>query len=396
MSFKDAIWWIFKAVVAQRTRSALSILGIAIGIFSVVILNSLGEGVRQFVLKEFTQFGTRIIAITPGKTETFGLGSLLATKRPLSLADAQDLKRLAFVEAVIPVTFGSGQVKSGRLSRYTNIAGVAAGMDKAWAMTLASGSFLPDDNWKNPRPYVVLGHKIKHELFAQGKAEGEWLHVGGRRFRIIGVTAPKGQFLGLDLDDIIFIPAQLGLQLFNRNSLMEVDIFYREGTSSKAISQQVHRRLMARHGNEDFTIMTQDDMLAVLDRILLILKYAAGGLGVISLLVGCVGIITILFITVRERTQEIGLLRALGMSHQTLWWLFVSESALLSLLGGSCGILAGGFVVVVVGFWVPLEWQWFEIGIALSIAVIIGVLAGLWPATQAAKLNPVLALRQNP
>lgn len=394
MSWRDAFTWVLRAVLAQRSRSLLSVIGIAIGIFSVVILNAMGEGFRQFVLAEFTQFGTRIVAVTPGKTETHGLSGLLATKRPLSLADAEHLKSLPFVNSVIPVTFGSGQVKYGGLGRYTSIAGVAAGADRAWVMDVARGTFLPDEDWSRPRPYVVLGHKVKQELFGVKKAVGEWLHVGGRRFRIVGVMAPKGQFLGTDLDDMIFIPAQLGLQLFNRDSLMEVDIFYHAGVDAKTVSDQVKKRLIARHGREDFTIVTQDDMLAVLDRILLILKYAAGGLGAISLLVGCVGIVTILFITVRERTREIGLLRALGMSKQTLWWLFVSEAAFLSLTGAVLGILLGALVVLIAGIWLPLQWLWMEVLLALFIAFMIGVLAGVWPAKQAAKLNPVLSLRQ--
>ncbi|MFL0796914.1 MAG: ABC transporter permease [Cellvibrionaceae bacterium] len=394
MTFRDAFLWVFTAVLSQRSRSALSILGIAIGIFAVVLLNAMGEGFRQYVMAEFTQFGTRIVAITPGKTETHGLSGLLATKRPLSLADAEHLKSLSFVESVIPVTFGSGLVKAGSLSRYTSIAGVAHGADKAWVMQVAEGAFLPDEDWSRPRPYVVLGHKVKQELFGVRKAVGEWLHVGGKRFRIVGVMAPKGQFLGTDMDDLIFIPAQLGLQLFNRDSLMEVDIFYRPGVTAEIVKEQVTKRLVARHGREDFTIVTQDDMLQVLDRILLILKYAAGGLGSISLLVGCVGIVTILMITVRERTREIGLLRALGMSQQVLWWLFISEAAVLSLLGALLGIVLAAMIIGIASFWLPLQWLWLEILVALFIAVLVGLLAGLWPAKQAASLNPVLALRQ--
>ncbi len=394
MNLQDAFKWVLTAVLSQRSRSALSILGVAIGIFAVVLLNAMGEGFRQYVMTEFTQFGTRIVAITPGKTETHGLSGLLATKRPLSLEDAEHFKNLSFVESVIPVTFGSGQVKAGSLSRYTSIAGVAHGADKAWVMQVAEGTFLPDEDWSRPRPYVVLGHKVKKELFGVKKAVGEWLHVGGRRFRVVGVMASKGQFLGTDMDDLIFIPAQLGLQLFNRDSLMEVDIFYRPGVTAETVREQVSKRLIARHGREDFTIVTQDDMLQVLDRILLILKYAAGGLGGISLLVGCVGIITILMITVRERTREIGLLRALGMSQQTLWWLFISEAAMLSLLGALLGILFGAIVVGITSIWLPLQWLWAEVLFALVIATLVGLLAGLWPAKQAARLNPVLALRQ--
>lgn len=392
----DSINWISKALIAHRLRSALTIVGFAVGIGAVALLSSVGEGLRLYILNEFTQFGSHILAITPGKTETYGLGGLLNTTRPLTLEDATTLRQLPEVTTVIPVVMGTAQVKAARRSRYTEVAGVGPKADKAWKMQIAQGRFLPNDDMLRPRSFAVLGSKLKQELFGNNSALGDYVHIAGQRFRVVGVFAHKGEFLGMDLDELIYIPAQKGLQLFNRDSLMEIDIFYKENTATEAFAVKVKNFLIKRHSREDFTLITQDSMLSSLDRILTIIKAAGIGLGAISLLVGGVGILTIFNITLNERRQEIGLMRAIGFTSKQLKLLFLGEATALAVAGGMVGYTMVILTVSVIkliapDFPVHLELSVFIYSLAVSTA--IGLLAGIKPASDASKLPPIAALR---
>ena len=396
MNFRDSSSWIFRALWMQRTRTLLTIVGFSIGIAAMVILSALGEGLRVFVLNEFTQFGSHIIAVNPGKTETFGISGLLNTTRPLSLSDATAISQMSNVEEVVPLVMGNAKVKYHQRARYTDVAGVGGAADKAWKLEVAQGKFLPKDNLQRARALVVLGSKVKDELFAGVNPVGSFVRIGSERFRVVGVVAPKGEFLGTDLDDMVFIPAGKGLQLFNRQSLMEIDIFFNPRSTSEAMADKISQLLIERHGFEDFTLTTQDQVLVTMDNILSILTFAGAGLGAISLLVGAVGITTILMITVTERTAEVGLLRALGGTTQTVRMLFLGEALVLGLIGGVCGVLLVGFLLLLIYLFVPALPVALSPTIvlgALGISMLIGLLAGSQPAASAAKMTPIDALR---
>ncbi|MGD9661471.1 MAG: ABC transporter permease [Porticoccaceae bacterium] len=396
MKVQDSITWILRALWMQKMRSLLTILGFAIGIAAMVLLSSLGEGLRRYVLNEFTQFGSHIVAVTPGKTETYGMSGILSTTRPLTLDDAEALSRLPGVEKTVPVVMGTSQIKVGGLSRYTNVAGVGSDADRAWQLTVAVGSFLPREDFSRARAFAVLGSTVKNELFGSRNPVGEYVHVGSNRFRVIGYLESKGDFLGTDLDDMIYVPAVKAMQMFNRSSLMEVDIFYSPSVSTQDINRRIKELLIRRHGFEDFTLVTQDQMLETMDNILRILKYAGGGLGAISLLVGGVGITTILMITVAERVSEVGLLRALGGTRRQIRNLFLGEAIALGFVGGFCGIFAIIIFLLAVKLFVPGLPVGIEPGIifaALLLSMTIGLVAGLKPALDATRLSPIDALR---
>lgn len=392
----DFIRWVLKALWMQKVRTSLTILGFAIGITAMVTLSSLGEGLRQFVLEEFTQFGSHIVAINPGKTETFGMAGILNTTRPLSLQDAIALERVAGVEKMVPLVSGTAQSKVLGRSRYTNVYGVGHDASEAWRMPVAQGNFLPNESLETPRAFAVLGHDLKQELFGNEPALGRYVHVGGARFRVIGVILPKGDFMGADLDDAIYIPANRALQMFNRESLMEVDIFYSPAVATEVIVERIKKMLISRHGFEDFTITTQDEMLKTMDNILRILKYAGAGLGAISLLVGGVGIATILMITVTERTAEVGLLRALGCTRAQVRNMFLGEAITLGLLGGIAGVFVVVLLVITVAHLIPklpIALSMDIVIAALLVSMLIGLVAGVNPALRATRLSPIDALR---
>jgi len=397
MRLADAISLASRAVTAQRLRSFLTLLGIAVGIASVILLTSIGEGIHRYVLGEFTQFGTNVITVAPGKTKTGGAPSgLPSSARPLSLDDAKSLERLPQVVAVTPNVRGNAEVEGNGRTRRTLIYGVNADSRIVFRSTMRSGQFLPDEDPANARAFVVLGSKLKEELFGADNPLGQRLRIGGLHFRVVGVMAPKGQFLGIDLDDTAFIPAGRAQELFNREGCDEINLAAAEGVPAAQVAERIRRQLIERHGREDFTIVTQEEMLKTLSSILDVLTLAVGALGGISLLVGGVGIVTIMTIAVSERTSEIGLLVALGASRRTILGLFLGEAVALSALGGALGLVLGIGLAQAIHFALPalpVHTPLSFVLLAEGIAIAIGLLAGVLPARNAARLDPVAALR---
>lgn len=397
MLLKDSVKLSLAALFSQRMRSFLTTLGITVGIAAVVLLTSLGEGVHRFVLSEFTQFGTNLIGVTPGKATTAGIsGGIISNVRPLSMDDAAALKRLPNIIAVAPVVQGNAPVEFGKRSRRTYIFGVGPQAPKVWQIRVAKGRFFTADDPSASRAFAVLGSKVKDELFVGENPLGRRIRIGGERYRVIGVMESKGQLLGFDLDDAVYIPTSRALAIFNRDSLMEIDLLYATGSSADQVAKKIKKLLMARHGAEDFTIITQEQMLEVLGSVLDILTLAVGAVGGISLLVGGVGILTIMTIAVNERTAEIGLLRAIGAGRRHILFLFIGEAVVLSSIGGLAGLIIGAGGAWFLGVAVPAlptHTPWSYVVLAEILAVSIGLLAGVMPAYRAANLDPIEALR---
>lgn len=397
MGIDDLIRLSLGAVFSHRLRSFLTALGIAVGVAAVVLLTSLGEGVHRFVLSEFTQFGTNLIGINPGKTTTVGVsGAIISNVRPMTLEDAEAMKRIPEVTAAVPVVQGNAPVAFEKRSRRTYIFGVGPEAPAVWRFNVAKGQFLPRDDPRSPRALVVLGSKVQNELFGTGNPLGQRVRIGGERYRVVGVMESKGQMLGFDLDDAVYIPAARALSLFNRESLMEIDLLYAAGAGARQVAERARKLLIARHGSEDFTITTQEQMLEVLGSILNILTLAVGAVGGISLLVGGVGILTIMIIAVNERTAEVGLLRALGAGRRQILALFIGEAIVLAGIGGLAGLVIGTGGAWLLGIAVPAlptHTPWSYVVLAELLAVVIGLAAGVLPALRAANLDPIEALR---
>lgn len=396
MKASDWLRWVSKAIGSSPQRSFLTVMGIAIGILAVALLTSIGDGLRVYMLDSFSQFGTRMVTITPGKTTTQGMSSLLNSVKSLTIEDSESLHQLPYVEQVAPSIRGTGRIEYEGLSRNSDILGVGHEAAEAWKFELAQGRFLPADDPMSPRAYAVLGHKLKQELFRNQNPLGEIVRVAGTRFRVIGVMESKGQMLGLDLDDVIYIPVARAMQLFNREGLMEINVVFSEAATSEYMSERIRERLEALHGVEDFTLMTQEDMLESLDNILSVLTLAIAGLGGISLFVGGVGVMTIMTTTLQERTSEIGLLSALGCTRNTTLLLFLGEAIFLATMGGLLGLAV--VILLVLGLQafspgLPLNLNIAYLAAALMLSAVVGVLAGIVPALRASRLNPIEALR---
>lgn len=398
MRIRDFSHLSVSAFLAYRLRSFLTALGIAVGITAVVLLTSIGEGIHQFVLSEFSQFGTNIIGINPGVATTHGVSvGIFGSEQPLTLADSEALRRVPYVDVVVPAVQGNAEVEANGLSRRTTIYGVGHQFPEGFRLEVASGRFLPDDDPDSARAFVVLGDTVRKALFPRQNPLGQLMRISGERYRIIGTMTAKGQVLGVDMDDSVFIPAGRSLSLFNRDSLMEIDVIYREGAPVEPVVAGINRILQARHGRVDYTITTQQQMMDVLSSVLNVLTFAVAALGGVSLLVGSVGIFTIMTIAVAERTREIGVFRALGATRQQILGLFLGEAMLLAALGGIAGLLLGIGGGQLIHFFVPalpVHIPWLYVVLAELLAIVIGLLAGVLPALRAAHFDPIEALRE--
>ena len=397
MIAKDFIAFTLASLRAHRMRTALTALGIAVGIASVILLTSIGEGLHRFVIAEFTQFGTNIIGVAPGRIQTHGasLGSV-NTVRPLTVDDAVALRRAPHVQYADPLVQGNAEIVHAGKSRRVTLYGTGPDFARALSMRVASGEYLPPDDPHAARAFVVLGARVARELFGADNPLGARIRAGGERYRVVGVMESKGQILGFDLDDTVFIPVSRALDMFNRESLQEIHVTYEPTAPLAEVEEGLRRILVARHGAEDFTLTPQQKMLEVFGTVLDAITFAVAAIGGISLLVGGVGILTILTIGVAERTSEIGLLRALGATQRRILLLFLGEAALLAALGGGAGLALGWGIAVLLTLTfpaLPVHTPWLYAVLAELVAVGVGLAAGVAPARHAAGLDPLEALR---
>jgi putative ABC transport system permease protein len=386
------------SLASHRLRSFLSMLGIAIGVSAVILLTSIGEGTRRYLVQEFTQFGTNLLQINPGKVETMGIpGVMGGTTHKLTIEDSEALRRIPGVEKAVPVAFGQARVEADGRGRSVVIYGVTSDVPEVWKFRIGQGSFLPPGDPRRGAQVVVLGPKLKRELFGDENALGRFVRVAGARLRVIGVMAPRGRILGFDIDDSAYVPVATAMQMFNLEELIEIDLLFSHEGLTQRVVEDARRLLTERHGGEeDFTIVTQTAMLEVFGNVMDVVTTAVAAIGGISLLVGAIGILTMMWIAVNERVEEIGLMRAIGAHEDHVLRLFLLEAVVLTLLGGAAGIAVGLGVAGLVRLLLPglpVHTPLAYLFAALAVSLLTGLLAGVLPARRAARLDPIEALR---
>lgn len=398
MSPEDTLRFGFKALSGARTRTGLMLLAMAISVASVVLLTALGEGARLFVIGEFSQLGTNLVIVMPGRSETTGghPPTTGETPRDLTLDDALALYRSYAVRRVAPLTVGNAPVSFGAREREVTILGSTAEMFEVRSLEMGQGQFLPAGDPERGEPVVVLGTTVKEELFGGQRALGQWVRINDRRFRVIGVLSDKGQSLGANINDAVFVPVASAQALFDQASLFRILVQAKSRESVERAKRDIKDILTLRHdGEEDVTVITQDAVLATFDRILTALTLAVAGIAAISLAVAGVLIMNVMLVSVTQRTAEIGLLKAVGATPRQILRMFLTESAMLSLLGAVIGIAVAFLGVFVLGRIFPsfpLDVPRWSLLAAVGIALVTGLAFGVMPAKRAARLDPVQAL----
>jgi putative ABC transport system permease protein len=395
---EDIIGFAAHAARGYRTRTLLMLLAMSIGVASVVLLTALGEGARRYVTREFASLGTHLLIVLPGRSETAGghpplLGE---TPRDLTLDDALALARSRHVRRVAPVVVGAVPVSWGGREREVTIVGSTAAFLDIRRLTMRQGRFLPAGNPRRATAVAVIGAKVRQELFGRRGALGEWLRVGDRRFRVIGIIGSEGRSIGLDLEEVVVIPVASAQALFDTAGLFRV---LAEAVTREAIPEaerDIVSTIRGRHEGElDVTVITQDAVLGTFNRIFRALTLTVGGIAAISLAVAGILIMNVMLVAIAQRTAEIGLLKALGAPGPQILSLFLTEAALLALSGAVVGLVLGMGGVWVVGHLYPafpLAPPVWAVAAAMAIAVLAGLVFGVLPARRAAALDPVQAL----
>lgn len=398
MRAADLIGFSSRSLSGARTRTLLMLLAMSIGVASVVLLTALGEGARRYVVNEFAQLGTDLLIVLPGRNETTGGAPPLlgTTPRDMTLDDALALLRHRSVLRVAPLSIGSAPVSVGSREREVNILGSTPDFFPVRRVRASVGRELPEADPRRANNVVVIGNKLKRELFSGQRALGQWLRIADRRFRVIGVLASEGESLGQNLDDIALVPVASAQQLFDNPALFRILIQARSKQDMPRAKSAIIETFRARHdGEDDVTVIAQDALLKTFDGILRALTYTVGGIAGISLAVAGILIMNVMLVAVSQRVSEIGLLKALGASERQVLRVFLVESVLLAGAGAVLGLLLAGLGMlalqqlfpafpVAAPIWSPLA--------AATVAIITGLVFGVMPARRAARLDPVRAL----
>jgi len=399
MRIADLFTFSWQVVSGSRGRTALILLAMGIGVAAVVLVSTLGEGARRYVLDQFGSLGTNLVIVLPGRSETAGAnpGFIVGkTPRDLTLDDALALGRSHAVKLIAPLIIGTGDVRWGAKLRESPILGSTAELLPVRHMALAQGVFLPPGDPHHAQPVCVIGAKVREELFGAQAALGEWLRIGDRRFRVIGVMASQGVTFGTNTDEVVMVPLVAAQALFNTESLFRILIEAKSREQVAAAKEDAIEILRQRHeGERDVTVITQDAVLATFDRILRALTLAVGGIAAISLAVAGILIMNVMLIAVTQRRREIGLLKALGATGAQIRLTFFTEAVLLALGGAGLGLAAGklGQLFILQLYpQIPFTAPWWALVAAPLTAVVTAALFTVAPAAHAARLDPVAAL----
>jgi putative ABC transport system permease protein len=368
---------------------------VAIGVASVILLTSLGEGARLYVTGEFTSLGSNLLIVIPGKTETVGAAPFVSTApNDLTVDDSEALQQqIPQIRRTAPIAFGMAEAQVGERGREITVLGTTNAMLEIRGMKMGAGRFLPEG--VRDAPVCVLGAKVGSELFGNENPLGKIVRIGESRFRVVGVLAPRGTSIGLDLDEIVNVPVDSALRIFNRTSLFRIIAEVGTHMDIERARDRAVALLTERHGEEDITVLTQDAVLETFQRILNILTAALAGIAAISLTVAGIGIMNVMLVSVSERTREIGLLKAIGGTQRQIMSVFLIEAAIISSGGGLLGLAVGigvGQIAEQVFPAFPVQPPVWAVVAALGVSASVGILFGGVPARNASRLDPVEAL----
>jgi putative ABC transport system permease protein len=385
-------------LATNKLRSALTMLGIIIGVMAVIMLVSVAEGAKRYITRELSGLGTNLLIITAGKSQTTGGPPILGEgTRKLTYEDAMAIMHATNRHDIAPVVIGGSLIKYANRSRDVTVVGTTYAHQKVRNIFVEVGRFISAEDVESRRRVVALGRTVARELFGELNPLGKLVRIADMRFRVIGIMERKGVILGFDFDNLVFIPVRTALELYDTDRLMEILVGAPSEAEVPRAAAEVTRILTRRHDHkEDFTVTSQDAMLTSLRRILDIFSWVLGAIAAISLLVGGVGIMNIMLVSVGERTREIGLRKAVGARHRDILSQVLLEALALSVIGGLIGVCAGAGGAIAVGTIfpsLPVDVSFWAIWLAFGFAICVGIFFGVYPARKAAMLEPIAALR---
>lgn len=382
------------AILANRMRSFLTVLGIVIGVTSVIILISLVTGLKTYITNQIQGLGANLLIVIPGRIGgARSPGGVQANR--LIFTDALNLRNKLSGEAQI-----SAAIQRNATLKYGNkndkgvaVFGVEATYPKVISLKITQGRFFNSSEQQSPKKKAVIGTTVKNNLFGEGKSIGQTIDVAGIKYIVIGILGPRGAIFGIDLDNSIYIPLPTGQKQFGIDRLNTIYISANSAESVKEIQTKATNLLKKRLSEDEFTVQTQEQTLSTISQITSVLTLALGGIAAISLIVGGIGIMNIMLVSVTERTREIGLRKAVGARPKDIRNQFLIEAVTLSGLGGIIGIIVGIGISLIIGRFFTTTVPLWSVGLSFGFSMLVGVIFGVAPAIRAAKLDPITALR---
>ncbi|PWU23155.1 hypothetical protein C5B42_03880 [Candidatus Cerribacteria bacterium 'Amazon FNV 2010 28 9'] len=386
----------FRAIFANKTRSMLTMLGIIIGVGSVILLTSIGNGIQSYVTGQFNSLGANNINILPGGLfgEGGGFGGGIPTSK-LRLRDAQTVAKLRdHILTVTPAFEGSAKVTYAQHTQSTTIVGTGPSYVDAANTKVQEGRFFTQEEYNTNEHVAVIGPEIATKIFGSIDPVGKKTTIGSQSFKVVGVTEAKGGGgIGPSFDTRVMIPIQIALELFSSDQLTTIIVQAKSQDDIQPAIDDIKKALSVRLKPDDFSVLNEKDILGSITQILGVLTLGLGGIAAISLVVGGIGILNIMLVSVIERTREIGLRKALGATPNIIMMQFLIEAATLSLFGGIIGTVVAYLLTLAINTKFPAVVTPGSVMLAFGVSAAIGIIFGVVPARQASKLSPIEALR---
>ncbi len=390
----------FKSLFRNKTRSILTMLGIIIGVASVILLVSIGQGLQRYITEQFEQLGANLVVVVPGKVGRGG-GNALAGGPPnfggskLTLADVERVSKIGGpIDSVGAGIENPSDVGYQGKTKYTTVAGMSAEYMKIRNLDVSKGRTITTSDVRAGRNVVVLGSAVIEKLFGQGQVIGREVSIGGQKFQVIGVLKSIGSGgLGVDVNDFAILPITSAQKVFGMKTIQVIGVKAKTKEDIPQVISVVKKELLKKYKDEDFSVLDQSSLVESINQILGVVTIALGGIAAISLIVGGVGIMNIMLVTVTERTREIGLRKAVGAKPNDILYQFIIEAVALSLTGGMIGVLIGAFGAFIINHFISTSISFWSVALAFGVSATVGVVFGVAPAAKASKLNPIEALK---
>lgn len=402
MLYRDLIQETYLAIIANKVRSILTMLGIVIGIASVIAMVSIGQGAKQSITDSIESNGSNLLTVSPGKQRSFGpVSAGQGSADSLTTKDADAIASINNIEAVSPESSGRYQVTAGENNANSSVSGVQPAYETVKNITVANGSFVNQNQVTSLTKVAVLGATVATDLFGEdADPVGKTVRISNMNFKVIGVLEETGSGFNSS-DDAVIIPLSV-LQRYYTGSdtLSSISVKIATAEAMTTAQEDITDLLLDQHkitdaDNADFNVRNSADMLAMANSVTSTLTMLLGSIAAISLLVGGIGIMNMMLTTVTERTREIGLRKAIGAKSSEINRQFLAESVMLTFVGGAIGVALGKLAAILVTKFLSTTTSvsLYSVALAFSVSVVIGIVFGYYPARRAAKLNPIDALR---